>query len=89
MRVFGAAVADAGAVRRRRAEHVGTPWSFRNSEVDAAGAVDIYYSSGTFDLAPDEALRDGGHAARRALFANVMLWNVHMQTLEYRTGAAR
>jgi hypothetical protein len=63
---------------------VGTPWSFRNSDVDAAGAVDIYYSSGSFDLGPDEALVMEGTLPRCA-FANVMLWNVHMQTLEYRT----
>ena len=35
---------------------VGTPWSFRNTGIAAAGAVDIFYSSGTFDLRPDEAL---------------------------------
>jgi hypothetical protein len=63
---------------------VGTPWSFRNSDVDAAGAVDIYYSSGSFDLGPDDALVMEGTLPRCA-FANVMLWNVHMQTLEYRT----
>ena len=62
---------------------VGTPWSFRNAEVDAAGAVDIYYSSGTFDLGADEALVMEGILPECA-FANVMLWNVHMQTLEYR-----
>jgi hypothetical protein len=63
---------------------VGTPWSFRNADVDAAGAVDIYYSSGSFDLAPDQALVMEGTLPPCA-FANVMLWNVHMQTLEYRT----
>jgi hypothetical protein len=63
---------------------VGTPWSFRNSDVDAAGAVDIYYSSGNFDLGPDDALVMEGTLPRCA-FANVMLWNVHMQTLEYRS----
>jgi hypothetical protein len=63
---------------------VGTPWSFRNAGVDAAGAVDIYYSSGTFRLAPDEALvMEGVLPASR--FTNVVLWNVHMQTLEYRS----
>jgi hypothetical protein len=63
---------------------VGTPWCFRNAEVDAAGAVDIFYSSGTFDLAPDQALvMDGVLPPSR--FTNVMLWNVHMQTLDYRT----
>jgi len=63
---------------------VGTPWSFRNAGVDAAGAVDIYYSSGTFDLAPGEAMvMEGTLPASR--FTNVVLWNVHMQTLEYRS----
>lgn len=62
---------------------VGTPWSFRNADVDAAGAVDIYYSSGTFDLALDQALVMEGTLPECA-FANVMLWNVHMQTLDYR-----
>jgi hypothetical protein len=63
--------------------NVGTPWSFRNAEVDAAGAVDIFYSSGRFDLAPDEALVMEG-VMPECVFANVMLWNVHMQTLDYR-----
>lgn len=62
---------------------VGTPWCFRNADVDAAGAVDIYYSSGNFDLAPDQALVMEG-ALPESVFVNVMLWNVHMQTLEYR-----
>ena len=61
---------------------VGTPWSFRQAGVDAAGAVDIFYSSGTFDLAPGEALVMEGTIPDGA-FTNVMLWNVHMQTLEY------
>ena len=63
---------------------VGTPWSFRNADVDAAGAVDIYYSSGSFDLAPDEAMVMEG-TLPRCTFSNVMLWNVHMQTLDYRS----
>jgi hypothetical protein len=61
---------------------VGTPWSFRASNIDAAGAVDIYYSSGTFDLGPDDALVMEG-TLPEGVFTNVMLWNVHMQTLEY------
>ena len=63
---------------------VGPPWSFRNADVDAAGAVDIYYSSGSFELGPDDALVMEG-VLPRCVFANVMLWNVHMQTLEYST----
>jgi hypothetical protein len=61
---------------------VGTPWSFRNAHIDAAGAVDLFYSSGTFDLGPDDALVMEG-SIPPGPFANVMLWNVHMQTLEY------
>ena len=62
---------------------VGTPWSFRNANIDAAGAVDIFYSSGRFDLAPGKALVMEG-TLPHCEFVNVMLWNVHMQTLEYR-----
>lgn len=61
---------------------VGTPWSFRRSELDVAGAVDIFYSMGRWDLAPDEALVMRG-TITECRFANVMLWNAHMQTLEY------
>lgn len=63
---------------------VGTPWSFRNAGVDAAGAVDIYYSSGRFDVPAGKALVMEG-TLPEAEFVNVMLWNVHMQTLEYRS----
>lgn len=63
---------------------VGTPWSFRATGDAVAGAVDIYYSSGSFDLAPDEALVMEG-TIPPSRFTNVMLWNVHMQTLDYRT----
>ncbi len=49
-----------------------------------AGAVDIYYSSGTFDLGPGDALVMEG-TIPPSRFTNVMLWNVHMQTLDYRT----
>ncbi|HEV8298435.1 MAG TPA: DUF1214 domain-containing protein [Acidimicrobiales bacterium] len=62
---------------------VGKPWSFRSSNIAAAGAVDIFYSSGSFDLAPEEALVMEG-TLPSCVFANVMIWNVHMQTLEYR-----
>lgn len=63
---------------------VGTPWSFRNADVDAAGAVDIFYSSGNWDLEPDQAILMEGRLPK-CDFVNVMLWNVHMQTLDYRT----
>jgi hypothetical protein len=61
---------------------VGEPWSFRNAGVDAAGAVDIFYSMGRWDLGPDDALVMRG-TIPPARFTNVMLWNRHMQTLEY------
>jgi hypothetical protein len=62
--------------------HVGEPWSFRNAGVDAAGAVDIFYSMGRWDLGPDDALVMRG-TIPPSRFTNVMLWNRHMQTLEY------
>jgi hypothetical protein len=61
---------------------VGEPWSFRNAGVDAAGAVDIFYSMGKWDLGPDDALVMRG-SIPPSRFTNVMLWNRHMQTLEY------
>ncbi|MEX1007612.1 MAG: DUF1214 domain-containing protein [Acidimicrobiia bacterium] len=63
---------------------VGTPWSFRNTGIAAAGAVDIFYSSGTFDLGPDDALVMEG-TMPDCDFANLVLWNPHMQTLDYRS----
>ncbi len=63
---------------------VGEPWSFRSSGQDVAGAVDIFYSSGTFDLGPEDALVMEG-TVPPSRFTNVMLWNVQMQTLEYRS----
>jgi hypothetical protein len=63
---------------------VGAPWSFRSSGQDVAGAVDIFYSSGSFDLGPDDALVMEG-TIPPSRFTNVMLWNVQMQTLDYRT----
>jgi hypothetical protein len=82
MRVFGTPNPVPVPFVSNEPNSVGTPWSFRSSNIDAAGAVDIYYSSGTFDLAPDEALIMEGILPEGA-FTNVMLWNVHMQTLEY------
>jgi hypothetical protein len=63
---------------------VGTPWSFRATGEAVAGAVDIHYSSGTFDLGPDDALVMEG-AIPPSRFTNVVLWNLHMQTIDYRT----
>jgi hypothetical protein len=63
---------------------VGTPFNFRATGEAVAGAVDIFYSTGSFDLRPDEALVMEG-TIPPSRFTNVMLWNVHMQTLDYRT----
>jgi hypothetical protein len=62
---------------------VATPFSFRDSGMPVPGAVDIHYSMGRWDLADDEALVMTG-SIPPAQFTNVMLWNKHMQTLEYR-----
>ena len=47
------------------------------------GAVDIYYAMGPFVLGPGEALVMEG-TLPEGRFANVILWNRHLQTLEYR-----
>jgi hypothetical protein len=60
------------------------PFSFRDSGLPVPGAADIVYAMGRFALEPDEALVMRG-VLPPGLFANVMLWNSHMQTLEYRT----
>jgi hypothetical protein len=80
LRVFG--VPGTVPFRSNVANNVGPPWSFRNADVDAAGAVDIYYSTGTFDLRPDDALVMEG-TIPPCVFANVTLWNAHMQTLDF------
>jgi hypothetical protein len=59
------------------------PTGFRATGMATVGAVDIHYAMAPFLLQPDEALvMEGRLPACR--FANVMLWNMHMQTLEYR-----
>jgi hypothetical protein len=83
-RVFGAPPAFKVPFVATEPNQVGTPWSFRNADVDAAGAVDIWYSSGAWDLEPDQALVMEG-TLPESRFTNVMLWNVHMQTLDYRS----
>lgn len=60
-----------------------TPFSFRDSGLPVPGAADIWYSLGRWDLAPGQGLAITGTLPPCA-FANVMLWNAHMQTLEYR-----
>lgn len=59
------------------------PFSFRDSGLPVPGAADIVYSMGRWSLKPDEALVMTGFLPQCA-FVNVMLWNKHMQTLEYR-----
>ena len=59
------------------------PASFRAANVDTVGAVDIHYAMAPFLLQPDQALLMEGRLPPCG-FANVALWNMHMQTLEYR-----
>ena len=59
------------------------PFSFRDSGLPVPGAADIHYCMGRFDLGPDEALVMRG-TIPPGVFVNVMLWNAHMQTMEYR-----
>jgi hypothetical protein len=59
------------------------PFSFRDSGLPVPGAADIHYAMCRWDLAPDEALVMRG-TIPPGPFVNVMLWNAHMQTLEYR-----
>ncbi len=59
------------------------PASFGASGAATLGAVDLFYAMSPYLLGPDDALvMEGRLPACR--FANVMLWNMHMQTLEYR-----
>jgi hypothetical protein len=60
------------------------PFSFRDSGLPVPGAADIFYASGRWQLGHDEALVMTG-TLPECPFANVMLWNRHMQTLEYRS----
>lgn len=62
---------------------VATPFSFRDSGLPVPGAADIFYSMGRWHLAEDEALVMTG-TLPEGPFTNVMLWNAHMQTLDYR-----
>lgn len=59
------------------------PFSFRDSGLPVPGAADIHYAMCRWDLGPDEALVMRG-VLPPGPFVNVMLWNAHMQTLEYR-----
>lgn len=59
------------------------PTGFRQAGVSTLGAVDIHYAMAPYLLQPDDALVMTG-TLPACRFANVMLWNMHMQTLEYR-----
>ncbi len=59
------------------------PFSFRDSGLPVPGAADIVYAMGRWELGDDEALVMTGRLPT-GVFANVMLWNRQMQTLEYR-----
>jgi hypothetical protein len=59
------------------------PSAFKASGQASWGAVDIAYSMAPFAVGPDEALVIEG-ALPPCAFANVVLWNRHMQTFEYR-----
>jgi len=59
------------------------PFIFRHAGQAAWGAVDIAYAMAPFKVGPEEALVMEGTLPACA-FANVMLWNRHLQTLEYR-----
>lgn len=84
MRVFGEPNAQTVAFVADEPNTVGKPFSFHSTGIAAAGAVDIFYSSGTFDLGPDDALVMDG-TMPDCVFANLVLWNPHMQTLDYRS----
>ncbi|MBM3659304.1 MAG: DUF1214 domain-containing protein [Actinobacteria bacterium] len=84
VRVFGAPPAHPVPFVSEVPNTVGTPWSFRATGEAVAGAVDIHYSSGAWDLGPDDALVMEG-TIPPSRFTNVVLWNVHMGTVDYRT----
>jgi hypothetical protein len=84
LRVFGERNPMPVAFVADEPNQVGTPSSFRSTGIAAAGAVDIFYSSGTFDLGLEEALVMEG-TMPDCDFANLVLWNLHMQTLDYRS----
>ena len=59
------------------------PFSFRDSGLPVPGAADIHYASARWELEPDQALVMRG-TIPPGRFVNVVLWNAHTQTLEYR-----
>lgn len=62
---------------------IGTPMTYRQTGLPGWGAVDIHYAAGKFLLEPDEAIVMEGRIPP-CLYANVCLWNIHMQSLDYR-----
>ena len=76
-----------GAVRGRRTEpRSAQPWSFRNAGVDVAGAVDIFYSSGTSTSARRRT-RDGRHHPACRLHQRDVLERAHADARVPITGA--
>lgn len=59
------------------------PMVFRQAGSDTWGAVDIAYAMAPFELGEDEALVIEGRYPECA-FANLVLWNQHMQCFEFR-----
>ena len=66
----------------------GAPVLFRDANQGQLGAVDIAYSAGPFKLptADTHALLITG-VMPSCVFANIVLWNVFMQTLSYERGS--
>mmetsp|Transcript_17773 Transcript_17773/g.43472 ORF Transcript_17773/g.43472 Transcript_17773/m.43472 type:complete len:230 (+) Transcript_17773:829-1518(+) len=62
-----------------------TLWSNKGNNDDGGmGAVDIAYGAGFFRLGQDEGLEITGRIPK-CKFANVVLWNRFLQTLDYRS----
>lgn len=59
------------------------PASFRMTGYEAWAAVDVFYCQAPFRIQPDEALVIKGRFPDCA-FANVVLWNRHLQAFDYR-----
>ena len=61
---------------------IGIPQKWSDADTDGMGAVDIAYAAGRFRLEEGEALILEG-SVPRCRFANVVLWNRYLQTLDY------
>jgi hypothetical protein len=71
------------AASSRTPNVLGQPLVFRQAGEAGWGAVDIAYSMGPYRLGVDEALLMEGRFPE-CLFANVVVWNRFMQTVDYR-----